>query len=342
MLEYIKSLLPRLRKFSESLDYIEMLVDQPWVLIDENMNKRQYIFERDDRLILSLNGNVQIGGWEYIAAAKSLLLHLGNVHTLLNEDFVTKGLLILKKDGLFDVPFVLANQALIPDLNIKKYLIEFLKEHTNIRVLAMEAGFDLVYTTDENGTFVPGMPVSKIDGKVEDGTYKVAGEDLWLVVQDGRYLYKLLQISVKTEEGFTLDYVAQFPDVQPNTPLKIQGQNVVDGTYKIADQNYWWLVKDSKFVRKVWRRDLVTDKGVVTVDSKTSDIEPGDFVHVQGVAVADQKYKIKKDPDTTTFTTFRGEIISVGTKNNVSPLLILFLMVLTALAVIIGITFFKS
>lgn len=83
MLEYLSNLLPRLRQYSETLDKKEILIDQPWVLIDKGLNKQQYIFERSGRLLVSVNGETEIGKWEYIPAVKSLLIHMSDNHLML-------------------------------------------------------------------------------------------------------------------------------------------------------------------------------------------------------------------------------------------------------------------
>ena len=77
MLNFITNLLPRLRQFSQSLDQAELFVDKPWVLLDEDGQQQTYIFQRGGKLIMSLDGKVQMGTWEYIAAAQRLLIDRG-------------------------------------------------------------------------------------------------------------------------------------------------------------------------------------------------------------------------------------------------------------------------
>ena len=74
MLYFLQNLLPRLRQFSQSLDQAELFVDKPWVLIDEDGQQQTYIFRRGGELLMSLDGRVQMGSWEYIAPAQSLLV----------------------------------------------------------------------------------------------------------------------------------------------------------------------------------------------------------------------------------------------------------------------------
>ena len=67
MNHYINNILPRLKEFSESLDRKEVFIDHPWVIVDDNLNQEKYIFKRNGDLIMSLNGQVTIGKWEYLS-----------------------------------------------------------------------------------------------------------------------------------------------------------------------------------------------------------------------------------------------------------------------------------
>jgi hypothetical protein len=122
MLDFLQGLLPRLKQFSQSLDQTEMFVDKPWVLLDEDGQQQMYIFRRNGELLMSLDGQVQVGKWDYIAAAQSLLIDRGVDKLLLNHFFFTDALLVLARDGRAESKFVLANRQLIPDLNVANYL----------------------------------------------------------------------------------------------------------------------------------------------------------------------------------------------------------------------------
>jgi hypothetical protein len=67
MKQYLNNLLPRIKQFSESLDKKESFIDTPWVIVDEDLNQQKYIFKRNGELIMSLNGQVSIGKWEYLS-----------------------------------------------------------------------------------------------------------------------------------------------------------------------------------------------------------------------------------------------------------------------------------
>lgn len=133
MKHYLKNLLPRLQQYSKSLDHIENFVGQPWVLVDDALNRQVYVFQRDNSLIMSLNGQAQEGKWSYVPAVQSLLVDRGVDKILLNHAFVEKGLMVLKKDGYTEAPWVLINEREIPDLNVERYLKDLLIKKLNLK-----------------------------------------------------------------------------------------------------------------------------------------------------------------------------------------------------------------
>jgi hypothetical protein len=61
-------------------------------MIDDEFEMQKLIFKRDKELIMSKNGKVTIGKWDYFAEAKSLLIDRGFDKLLCNEAFIMKGL----------------------------------------------------------------------------------------------------------------------------------------------------------------------------------------------------------------------------------------------------------
>ena len=116
MKQYLNNLLPRIKQFSESLDKKESFIDTPWVIVDEDLNQQKYIFKRNGELIMSLNGQVSIGKWEYLSVAKSLLIDRNQDKILLNQFFVDPAVMVLSLDGRKEDYLILANEILVPDL----------------------------------------------------------------------------------------------------------------------------------------------------------------------------------------------------------------------------------
>ncbi len=121
MLDYITSLLPRLQQFSKGLNDTAIFADVPWVFIDGDGDRVTYIFRRNNELLVSKQGEVTTGHWEYLAAMQSLLIEHGNRKRMYNQGFVDNVVMALRKDGTEEL-FLLANQQALPDLDAVKYL----------------------------------------------------------------------------------------------------------------------------------------------------------------------------------------------------------------------------
>lgn len=136
---YLKKLIDRVKDYSYQLDKLEYLVDIPWVLIDEEQSIQKYIFKRNGELIMSINGNANVGKWEYISSAKSILIDRNIDKILLNHIFFNEAIMALKFDNT-DNGFNLINELIIPDLDIEKYLNDLYYSKNNIKTIEIDNG----------------------------------------------------------------------------------------------------------------------------------------------------------------------------------------------------------
>ena len=172
MKNYFFDIANRLSRFSEKLDNTSLFIDKPWVLIDAESNYHKYIFKRNGELLLSINGQVQIGAWEYLAGAKSILIDRNQDKILLNHTFFDEAVMILKIDGSNQDLFVLANEIIIPDLNVRKYLQSIIYKQYNV-ITGQLKGNKTLEIYPEKNEFSPevGMKAT-IDGEnPTDGKY---------------------------------------------------------------------------------------------------------------------------------------------------------------------------
>ena len=121
---FFKNILNDLSKLSKRLDRQSIFMDKPWSLIDSDLEIQKLIFKKNKELIMSKDGSVTMGKWEYLPEAKSILLDRGTDKILCNEQFLNEAVMILKLDGTSNEFFILANENKIPDLNVFKYLEE--------------------------------------------------------------------------------------------------------------------------------------------------------------------------------------------------------------------------
>lgn len=132
MKDYLKNIAHQLKNYSKSLDKISILIDKPWALIDNEFEMQKLIFKKNKELILSKNGQVQIGKWDYFPEAKALLIDRNVDKILCNEEFIDNGVMILKLDGTQSRFFILANENIIPNLDAIEYLNKLRFQKLNI------------------------------------------------------------------------------------------------------------------------------------------------------------------------------------------------------------------
>jgi hypothetical protein len=74
MQTYFSNIIPSLARYSKKLDDISSLTSRHWVILDESsQSKSTYIFRNNNELIVSENGIVVHGTWDYLGFNKILL-----------------------------------------------------------------------------------------------------------------------------------------------------------------------------------------------------------------------------------------------------------------------------
>ncbi len=96
----LNNLVNQLKNYSATLEKANLLIDKPWTIIDEDNEIQRLIFKKDETLVLSKNGQAEIGKWDYFPEAKALLIDRGADKILCNEAYIDEEILILKLDGI--------------------------------------------------------------------------------------------------------------------------------------------------------------------------------------------------------------------------------------------------
>lgn len=199
---YLYNTLNRLKKFSKSLDKKELFVDKPWVIIDENINQQKYIFKRDGELIMSLNGKVEIGKWEYISAAKGILIDRIQDKILLNQSFIDPAVMALKMDGLNDNILILANENIIPDLDVVTYIKNLYYQKYDINTVKLKDGNVLeIYNYNGNVYSLYSKNVRIKGESVKDGKYVLADSNIRLKIEGSKVKDVLELKTFNTNKG---------------------------------------------------------------------------------------------------------------------------------------------
>ncbi len=170
MNQAIKNIIPRILQYSKRLDKVEVFVDRSWVFIDEVYNNHEYIFLRDYRLLMSVNGKVITGKWEILPTQKILIDRISD-QVLLEHHFIDDSLLILKISGTDDNPFILIDKKKIPDLDVLRYL-QTKEEESNLSSLPDKMIIILNSGEVKFKTLEIGSEVVKSSGDIASGLFE--------------------------------------------------------------------------------------------------------------------------------------------------------------------------
>lgn len=240
MLSYIRNLIPRLNQFSKNLDSIEIFVDKPWVLVDDGLNIHEYFFQRDGKLTSSINSKVVQGRWELVGGSERLLIDNGpEEKTLFQHIIFVEGLFVLRRSGTTEDPFILYDRKVIPDGNVFKYLVDYLKKHGIV--------------LDNEGNPFTGIQISNGDERLH---YKI---------ENGEVVGKYYIVNYNTESGKIKIKQRSLPNplrgdiiLNDNDNLSLQSSHGVK--YFLSD----WKIYDSKYEDNYYPRCIIVSNNIVT------------------------------------------------------------------------------
>lgn len=126
MKTFLLDIFPKIKQYSLKLDEITLLTNQHWVVIDEIKNsKNVYIFRDKNELLISQNGKVEKGRWEYLGN-KSLLIDKGDESYLFKHGFFDENILALKVDSSEEYAVFVNENKYEGELNSIEGIIKFL------------------------------------------------------------------------------------------------------------------------------------------------------------------------------------------------------------------------
>lgn len=134
MKTYVADFIPRFKKFSKKLDNMTLLINQHWVMVDEiTSTKTVYIFQRNNRLLLSKDGKVEKAEWEMIDPS-NVLVTVGQDSFMFKHGFLDDNVLALKLDGKGEYALFCNENMSNRELNSVGCMETFLKEKYQVRV----------------------------------------------------------------------------------------------------------------------------------------------------------------------------------------------------------------
>ena len=127
MKTFLANIIPSIAKYSQKLDDLTKLTNQHWVSLgDINQTKRVYIFRGNKQLLISENGRVEKGKWDYLGN-QSLLLDTKDESYLLKHGFFDENVIALKLDSTNSYAFFVNETKYDGELNNITDVILFLE-----------------------------------------------------------------------------------------------------------------------------------------------------------------------------------------------------------------------
>lgn len=241
MKDYLKSWIPRIQDFSLKLDKLSKLYNQPWVLVNDLNDFIKIIFQDRGKLIVSRNGVVSDGSWELVSSANSILLDINNEKRLYNHQFIDNGLMILKLDGHSTDFFVLANQNIIPDLDVLSYLTaKYSVPSSSNSKTSIVSNFEKEVQL-ENGHILQivkdlgysGSPVKINNKDVPEGFYRLANQDIAYEIRDSEIIMEYYIEKFRQEDGQIIEIGGnRISGITKGSPVWLEDHPAPDGHYK--------------------------------------------------------------------------------------------------------------
>ena len=126
MQTFIADIIPKLQRFSKKLDDLSLLTNQHWVVLDElGKSKNVYIFRSNNELLISANGKVEKGKWEYLGNS-SLLIDRKDESYLFKHGFFDENVMALKIDGKEEYAILVNENRFEGELNSVEKVTNFL------------------------------------------------------------------------------------------------------------------------------------------------------------------------------------------------------------------------
>jgi hypothetical protein len=191
----------QLRNYSKSLAIENIFVDKPWTIIDEDNEMQRLIFKKDRSLIMSKNGQVNKGSWDYLPEAKSIVINRINDSILCNEAYIDEGVMILRLDGTANQFFTLANENIIPDLDVYKYMANKRQEKLNIEERRLIDGKLLEIDMGQRDFPAIGHGVSINLKEVADGKYQLAHSNEYYEIISSKIIQIIIVKAYENPEG---------------------------------------------------------------------------------------------------------------------------------------------
>ena len=170
------------------------------------------------------------------------MLDISGEKRLYNHQFIDNGLLILKLDGHSTEFFVLANQNVIPDLDIENYLIS---KYSNPNLHEKKKSLKSLYVKEQelsdgrmlqflNDFGYSGETEVKINQKsAEDGFYRLTNSDIAYKIKNNKILMEYYIEKFKQDDGQFIEVGGnRINGITEGSPVWLNGKLAPNGEYQ--------------------------------------------------------------------------------------------------------------
>ena len=130
MKTFVYNLIDRFSQYSQTLDVEAVLCQKCWYVINEELERECLIFQRDGKVIVSVNGDTKRYTWQYLSVSNSIIIDYDDLSgIMLKPAYFNQDILALRKDGTKECMFLIDDRVVEQDkvlaLNdIEKRLLE--------------------------------------------------------------------------------------------------------------------------------------------------------------------------------------------------------------------------
>ena len=128
MENYIKNIIPNIKRYGKLLSQKEYFLNKSWLLINDKNDFIHYTFKKNGELIVSTNGNFVKGKWEILSSDK-ILIENEKLTLQLESLFFNENIIVLSKPSKSEELFILINEEEIKDKNPLEYLKNLKKNY---------------------------------------------------------------------------------------------------------------------------------------------------------------------------------------------------------------------
>lgn len=192
MKTFLSNIIPKVKRFSEKLDNISLLMNNHWTVVDESSNSRMvYIFRDNNQLLISNNGRVSKASWEYLGD-NLLLIDNKSDSFLFKLGFFDSNILALKVDSKNEYAFLINENKFdeiintVDDINqylSNKYINQISRSESDTTNKKKSAKILVPFQTDKGQIEallphsdqypLPGVKVFKTGKNAPNGKYKL-------------------------------------------------------------------------------------------------------------------------------------------------------------------------